>query len=60
MFKFIIEESEEEVRLEEHRNVVAGFAFVNFISPQDVLKLFLMARSSRLESSYCIMLYTII
>merc|ERR1719386_275152 len=29
----------------EHRNVLAGFAFVNFISPEDVLKLYVMVKS---------------
>mmetsp|Transcript_7844 Transcript_7844/g.16951 ORF Transcript_7844/g.16951 Transcript_7844/m.16951 type:complete len:512 (+) Transcript_7844:3-1538(+) len=29
----------------EHRNVPSGFAFVNFSSPQDVLSLFIMAKS---------------
>jgi len=29
----------------EHRNVLAGFAFVNFVSPLDVHKLFVMVRS---------------
>jgi len=29
----------------EHRNVPAGFAFINFLSPNDVLKLYVMVKS---------------